>query len=214
MFLCSLADALDCHTHLISVKRMARLPSPNARARPCRRLCLAVALLVAARTPVYGQPFERFTVGLGTVESISTQRGVSDQLGLSAELSLRRRAMPFATLGIDLGGVGFVTGEVVCVVSSTPCDSRELSGFGYASLSGRWESSSRIAPFIQASAGEWVGRTTNFFGAPHTTESGFTGATEVGLRVGRVALAAGYRVLRHTPQGRTNLPSLLLRIAF
>jgi hypothetical protein len=191
---------------------MACAPDPHDRAHRHLALCLAVVLSVAVGAPASGQNLERVNVGLGAVEGLSTRPGVSDAFGVSAELSLPLRTLSIATLGIDLGGVGFVTGEVVCVIGQTLCDDRRLSGFGYASVSGRWESPSGIAPVIRLSAGEWVGRTTSFQDVPHTTEIGFTVAAEVGLRLGRVSPALAYRVLGHTPQGRTNLPSALLRI--
>lgn len=187
---------------------------PHDRAHRHLTLCFAVVLSGAVGTPAYSQTAERLNVALGAVDAISKRPGVSDSFGVNAELSLPLRTLSFATLGIDLGGVAVVTGEVVCVTGPTPCDSRLLPSFGYAALSGRWASTSRIAPLVRLSAGEWIGRTTGFRGAPHTTESGFTGAAEVGLRLDRVALTAGNRVLGHTLQGRTNLPSLLLRIRF
>lgn len=193
---------------------MPRAPDLHDRAHRHLALCLAVVLSGAAGTPAHGQAPERLNLVLGAVESLSKKAGVSDAFGVSAELSLPLRPFSFATLGIDVGGVGFVTGDVVCVTGPVPCDGRLLPGFGYASLSGRWESTSRIAPVLRFSAGEWVGRTTNFSGVPHTTEIGFTVAAEAGLRFGRVSPAAAYRVLSHTPQGRGDLPSLLLRFAF
>ncbi len=175
-------------------------------------LCLTVALSVVVSTPMYGQTLERLNVALGAVESFSTRPGVSDSRGASLEVSLPLHTVSVATLGLDLGGVGFVTWEVLCATGPRPCDGRVLPGFEYASLSGRWEFGSRIAPVIRVSAGEWVGRTTN--GVPHTTDTGFTGATEVGLRLGRVSPAAGYRVMGRTPQGRADLLSLLFHVAF